>query len=53
MAAFLETPAGEAYSKRLILVLPALGEGMKGFDFKREVLSQTCAEIKKGCPATP
>lgn len=51
-AAFLETPTGTAFAARLIKVLPALGEGMKGFDFKREVLTQTCAEIKKGCPAT-
>jgi hypothetical protein len=50
-AAFLETPAGGAYAGRLIKVLPALGEGMKGFDFKREVLKETCAQIKKGCPA--
>jgi hypothetical protein len=53
LAAFLKTPAGRAYSGRLIKVLPALGEGMKGFDFKREVLKETCAEIKKGCPAAP
>jgi hypothetical protein len=53
MAAFLETPAGGVYAGRLIKVLPALGEGMKGFDFKREVLKETCAEIKKGCPAAP
>ncbi len=52
-AAFLETPAGGAYAGRLIKVLPALGEGMKGFDFKREVLTATCAQIKKGCPAAP
>lgn len=52
-ATFLESPAGEAYSKRLLAVLPALGEGMKGFDFKREVLAETCAQIKKGCPVTP
>lgn len=49
MAAFLKTEAGQAYSQRLITVLPALGEGMKGFDFKREVLKETCAQIKKGC----
>jgi len=52
-ATFLESPAGGAYAGRLIKVLPALGEGMKGFDFKREVLKETCAEIKKGCPTTP
>jgi hypothetical protein len=52
-AAFLETPAGGVYAGRLIKVLPGLGEGMKGFDFKREVLTATCAQIKKGCPATP
>jgi hypothetical protein len=51
LAAFLETPAGKAYSERLIKVLPALGEGMKGFDFKAEVLKETCAQINKGCPA--
>jgi hypothetical protein len=53
LAAFLGTSAGKAYAGRLIKVLPALGEGMKGFDFKREVLAQTCVEIKKGCPAAP
>lgn len=52
-AAFLETSAGSVYAGRLIKVLPALGEGMKGFDFKREVLTATCAQIKKGCPAAP
>ena len=50
MADFLESPAGMAYAGRFMTTLPALGEGMKGFDFKREVLSQTCAELKKGCP---
>lgn len=49
IAAFVETPAGRAYSARLLAVLPALGESMKGFDFKREVLKETCAQIKKGC----
>ncbi|HEV7158632.1 MAG TPA: DUF2059 domain-containing protein [Caulobacteraceae bacterium] len=49
IAQFVETPAGKAYSARLLAVLPALGESMKGFDFKREVLKQTCAELKKGC----
>lgn len=53
LAEFLSTPAGKAYAGRLIKILPALGEGMKGFDFKREVLAETCAEIKKGCPAAP
>jgi hypothetical protein len=53
LAAFLGTPAGKVYAGRLIKVLPALGEGMKGFDFKREVLAETCAQIKKGCPAAP
>jgi hypothetical protein len=52
-AAFLETPAGGVYAGRLIKVLPGLGEGMKGFDFKREVLTATCAQIKKGCPTAP
>jgi hypothetical protein len=50
LAAFLATPSGKAYAARLIKVLPALGEGMKGFDFKREVLKETCAQIQKGCP---
>ena len=50
LAAFLATPAGKVYSGRLIKVLPGLGEGMKGFDFKREVLRDTCAQIQKGCP---
>jgi hypothetical protein len=53
MASFLETPAGEAYSGRLMKVLPGLGESMKGFDFKREVLAETCAQIGKGCPPKP
>ncbi|HXV00067.1 MAG TPA: DUF2059 domain-containing protein [Caulobacteraceae bacterium] len=49
-ASFLATPAGQAYSNRLFKVLPGLGESLKGFDFKREVLAQTCAQIGKGCP---
>lgn len=53
MAAFLESPAGAAYAGRLMTTLPAVGEGMKGFDFKREVLKETCAQIKKGCPTSP
>ena len=50
LAGFLATPAGKAYAGRLIKVLPALGEGMKGFDFKRVVFQETCAQIRKGCP---
>ncbi len=53
MGAFLQTPAGEAYSKRLIAVLPALGGSLKGVDFKSEMLKETCAQIKKGCPTAP
>jgi hypothetical protein len=49
-AAFLATSAGQAYSGRLFKILPGLGESMKGFDFKREVLAQTCAQVGKGCP---
>jgi hypothetical protein len=49
IAEFVEAPTGKAYAARLLAVLPALGEGMKGFDFKREVLKETCAQIKKGC----
>ncbi|MGH7023791.1 MAG: DUF2059 domain-containing protein [Caulobacteraceae bacterium] len=51
MAAFLESPAGKAYSGRLLTTLMTIGEGMKGFDFKREVLAETCAQIHKGCAA--
>ncbi|HWD66440.1 MAG TPA: DUF2059 domain-containing protein [Caulobacteraceae bacterium] len=47
--AFLQTPAGKAYSERLLPTLTVVGEAMKGFDFKREVRAQACAEIKKGC----
>ena len=47
--AFLETPAGRAYSERLLPTLTAVGEAMKGFDFKRQVRAETCVEIKKGC----
>lgn len=47
--AFLETPAGHAYSERLLPTLMAVGEAMKGFDFKREVRTEACVEIKKGC----
>jgi hypothetical protein len=49
--AFLETPAGKAYSGRLAATLMAVGESMKGFDYKREVRAEACAEIKKGCEA--
>ncbi|HEY2177639.1 MAG TPA: hypothetical protein VGH15_03590 [Caulobacteraceae bacterium] len=52
-AAFLTSPAGEVYSGRLIKVLPGLGESMKGFDFKREMLADTCAQLTKGCPSKP
>lgn len=47
--AFLQTPAGKAYSERLLPTLTVVGEAMKGFDFKREVRAQACTEIKKGC----
>lgn len=47
--AFLQTPAGKAYSERLLPTLTAFGEAMKGFDFKRQVRAETCVEIKKGC----
>jgi hypothetical protein len=47
--AFLQTPAGKAYSERLLPTLKVVGEAMKGFDFKREVRAQACTEIKKGC----
>jgi hypothetical protein len=53
IAAFLETPAGQAYSGRLMKVLPGLGESMKGFDFKREFLAQACTQISKGCAPKP
>jgi hypothetical protein len=46
---FLQTPAGKAYSERLLPTLTVVGEAMKGFDFKREVRAEACAEIKKGC----
>jgi hypothetical protein len=52
-AAFLTSPAGQSYSSRLFKVLPGLGESMKGFDFKREVLADTCAQIGKGCLPRP
>lgn len=47
--AFLQTPAGKAYSERLLPTLMAVGESMKGFDFKREVRTEACTEIRKGC----
>ncbi len=47
--AFLQTPAGKAYSERLLPTLTVVGEAMKGFDFKREVRAQACTELKKGC----
>jgi hypothetical protein len=47
--AFLQTPAGKAYSERLLPTLTVVGEGMKGFDFKREVRAEACTEVKKGC----
>ena len=50
LATFLPTPAGRAWSGRLPGALPALGEAMKGWDFKRVLLAQVCAEMAKGCP---
>ncbi len=47
--AFLQTPAGRTYSERLLPTLTAVGEAMKGFDFKRQVRAEACLEIKKGC----
>lgn len=47
--AFLQTPAGTAYSERLMPTLMVVGESMKGFDFKKEVRAEACTEIKKGC----
>ena len=49
MDSFLETPAGLAYSQRLISLLSAL-QNMKGFDLKKDTLAETCAQIGKGCP---
>ena len=47
--AFLQTPVGRTYSERLLPTLTAVGEAMKGFDFKRQVRTEACVEIKKGC----
>jgi len=51
IAAFLETPAGQAYSERLIsTTVPAL-QGLKHFDLRQDVLAESCSQIGKGCPA--
>ena len=47
---FLQTPAGAAYSQRLISLLPTL-QNLKGFDLRKDTLAETCAQIGKGCPA--
>jgi hypothetical protein len=52
MDAFLESAAGQAYSQRLMALLPAL-TNLKGFDLKKDILTETCAEIGKGCPPAP
>jgi hypothetical protein len=53
ISAFLATPAGRAWSNRLPQILPGFGEAMKGFDFKRRMMAETCAQIHKGCPPPP
>ena len=49
IVAFLESPAGRAYTGGFPRLVPEIAAELEGFDFAREVRAQFCRETRKLC----
>lgn len=53
ITAFLEGPAGRAYTGAMPRLLPEIAQAMQGIDFAAEVRAAFCRDTGKLCPNSP